>query len=196
MKAFRIGVIYLTDENIVALYLQRSEQAIDETSAKYSKYCETIAFNILRNTEDVQECVNDTFLRAWHAIPPAHPSCLSTFLGKITRNLSFDTFKKKKTQKRGNGCVDIALSELEECVPSTTSVEQAVEGNILTEAINAFLGKLRKQQRDVFVCRYWYMNTVSEIAANYGISESNVKVILLRTRNKLKIFLQEAGVAL
>jgi RNA polymerase sigma-70 factor (ECF subfamily) len=186
----------LTDESIVELYWNRSEQAIEETSRKYSKYCGTIAFNILRDIEDADECVNDTFLGAWNAIPSARPNRLSTFLGKITRNLSFNKFKLKNAKKRGDGMVDVVLSELEECIPSAISVEQEVEGNILSKVIDDFLGATQKQHRDVFVCRYWYSNTVSEIAADYGLSESNVKAILFRTRNKLKKHLQEAGVLL
>lgn len=186
----------MTDEKIVDLYLSRSEQAIEETSAKYSKYCGTIAFNILRDIEDADECVNDTFLGAWNAIPPSRPERLSTFLGKITRNLSFNKYKQKNAKKRGDGLAEVALSELEECIPSGISVEQEAEGNVLASLIDDFLGEIQKQHRDVFVCRYWYLNTISEIAADYGISESNVKAILFRTRNKLRNYLKEKEVSI
>lgn len=186
----------MTDKKIVELFWARSESAITETAAKYQHYCLSIAYNILRNSQDANECVNDTYWKTWNAIPIARPNRLSTFLGKITRNLSIDYYKKKHAERRGGGTVEIALSELKECVPSADSVEQEIEGNLLTETINHFLGGLSKQQRVIFVCRYWYFNTTSEIAADLGISESNVKTTLFRVRNKLKNYLKEAGIYL
>lgn len=192
----REGSVSMTDKKIVELFWARSESAITETAAKYQHYCLSIAYNILRNSQDANECVNDTYWKTWNAIPIARPNRLSTFLGKITRNLSIDYYKKKHAERRGGGTVEIALSELKECVPSADSVEQEIEGNLLTETINHFLGGLSKQQRVIFVCRYWYFNTTSEIAADLGISESNVKTTLFRVRNKLKNYLKEAGIYL
>lgn len=186
----------MNDNEIVDLFWQRVETAIDEASKKYAKYCYSISFRILYSNEDANECVNDTFFRAWNAIPPARPNCLSTFLGKITRNISLNRYEKMNAAKRGGGVVEMALSELEECVPSAMDVEQTVDETILTEIINSFLGTLPRQQRMIFVRRYWYLCTMSEIATDYGTTESNVRSILFRTRNKLKIYLQKEGITL
>lgn len=184
----------MNDEKIIELLWSRSETAITEIAAKYQKYCMSIAYNILRDLRDADECVNDTYLKTWNTIPTARPNRLSTFIGKITRNLSFDRYKKKNADKRGGGIVDVALSELEECIPSKADVEQEFEETMLVETINSFLKGLPKQQRMVFVCRYWYMNTIDEISENLGMSESNVKTTLFRLRNKLKLYLQKVGV--
>ena len=129
----------MDDSKIVELYLERSENAIAETSKKYTRYCHSISFNILHNSQDAEECVNDTYLRAWNAIPPNQPNQLSTFLGKITRNLSFNRYKQYSAEKRGFGQAELALSELEDCIPAKTDVEQASNEKELVEAINKFL---------------------------------------------------------
>ena len=186
----------MEDNQIVDLYWERSENAISETAAKYSRYCHFISFNILHNDEDAEECVNDTYFRAWNAIPPKRPNCLATFLGKITRNLSFDKYKNYSAEKRGHGQMEIALSELDEAIPSKTNIEQEIEENELAETLNKFLERLPKQKRVTFVQRYWYLLSIKEIAENSNASENQIKSTLFRTRNELKIFLEKEGVML
>ena len=186
----------MEDSKIVDLYWNRSETAINETEKKYSRYCHSISFNILHNNEDAEECVNDTYLRTWNAIPPKRPNCLMTFLGKITRNLSFDKYKKYSADKRGHGQIELSLSELEESVPDSANIEQDAEEHELTEILNKFLECLPRQKRIVFVQRYWYLMSIKEIAENSKASESQTKSTLFRTRNELKIFLEKEGVML
>jgi len=186
----------MDDCKIVDLYWARSESAIAETSSKYSKYCTYISYNILRNKEDADECVNDTYLCAWKAMPPQRPSLLSTFLGKITRNLSLNKYKHYTAEKRGAGQIEIALSELENCIPSNTNIEQTTDEILLVEVINNFVSALPKESRIVFVRRYWYLSEIKEIAEQYGMSESKVKSILFRTRNRLKLYLEKEGIIL
>jgi len=184
------------DSQIVDLYWERAENAISETATKYSRYCHFISFNILHNSEDAEECVNDTYFKAWNAMPPKRPNCLATFLGKITRNLSFDKYKEYSAEKRGRGQMELTLSELDEAIPSTTNVEQEVEENELAEILNKFIERLPKQKRVIFIQRYWYLLSIKEIADNSNASESQTKSTLFRTRNELKIFLEKEGVML
>lgn len=186
----------MKDSRIIDLYWERSENAIAETSKKYSRYCHSISFNVLHNHEDAEECVNDTFLRAWNAMPPQRPGRLATFLGKITRNLSINRYKKYTSEKRGSGQTALVLTELDECVPSFENVEQAVDEIALANAVNRFLASLPRTKRIVFMRRYWYLSPIKEIAEEYGMNENKVKSMLFRTRNELKGFLQEAGAAL
>ena len=183
----------MDDRQIINLFNERSEAAISETAAKYGKYCHAIAYNILYNEEDTEECVNDTYLKAWETIPPQEPNILSAFLGKITRNLAISKYRYYNSKKRGNGQVTLALEELAECIPSQSSTEQAVSDKLLVEAINRFLEELSLEKRKVFLQRYWYLHSVSEIAKEFSISESKVKMILLRVRGKLKQFLEKEG---
>ncbi len=183
----------MEDRNIIDLYWQRSEEAIAMTASKYGPYCRSIAWNILYNSEDTEECVNDTYLRAWNTIPPQRPRILQTFLGKITRNLSLDRWRKIHAQKR-ESCVLLALEELEECIPGSDG--NLSEDLAIREALNGFLRSLKPEQRKVFLRRYWYFCPVKEIAEDYGISESKVKMLLLRTREKLKAHLESEGVVL
>lgn len=184
------------DNNIIKLFWERSEEAIVETSKKYSNYCYTIAYNILYNNEDAEECVNDTYLRAWNTIPPDRPNCLATFLGKITRNLSLNKYKYHKAAKRGFGQVESAISELEACIPASTDTELLFDELVLTEAINNFLGNQKKIKRIVFIQRYWYLMPIKEIAEQFNMSESKAKSMLFRTRNELKGYLEKEGVIL
>ncbi|MBQ2902081.1 MAG: sigma-70 family RNA polymerase sigma factor [Agathobacter sp.] len=186
----------MDDSKIIALYFDRSEQAISETAKKYGRYCHYIAFQILHNTEDSEECVNDTYFRAWSVIPPKHPEHLRTFLGKITRNLSLNKWEKQIAQKRGNGQCEQVLEELIECIPSENNVEKIVEDRFILEILNDFLYKLPADKRKIFVCRYWYFSSIKEIAKAYGISESKVTVTLFRTRQMLKEVLEKEGVLL
>lgn len=183
----------MEDNLIVDLYWARSENAIAETAAKYGRYCYSIAYNILTNVEDANEAVNDTWLGAWNSIPPHRPSVLSTFLGKITRRVSINKWDERNAKKRGAGEIALALDELVDCVPSSQNVERTIERKELTRAINAFLAQLSETERDIFVCRYWFMSSIKEISANFKISESNAKTSLFRTRKKLYSYLQEEG---
>lgn len=186
----------MEDKKIVALYWDRSEDAISETANKYGRYCHYIAYSILQNDPDSEECVNDTYLRAWNAMPPKRPNSLQTFLGKITRNLSLNRYEMNTREKRGSGQIPLILDELQESVPAVDSVEQIIDDLALCELINRFVGTLSPKARKIFVRRYWYMSSVEEIAAEYGITESNVKVILFRTRNELKALMEKEGISL
>lgn len=186
----------MEDRQIIELYNKRSEAAISKTADKYGKYCHYVAYNILFNEQDCEECVNDTWLRAWNTIPPQQPDRLSTFLGKITRNLALDKYKYYNREKRGGGQTALVLDELNECLPAMDSTEQAVNDRLLVEVLNGFLRSLPAEKRQMFVRRYWYLSSVSEIAKDYDISESNVKVILLRIRSKLKKVLEKEGIVL
>ncbi|MDR1541145.1 MAG: sigma-70 family RNA polymerase sigma factor [Clostridiales bacterium] len=187
----------MEDDEIVELFWQRSESAIAATQIKYSKYCRSIAYSILRNYEDAQECVNDALVNVWNAIPPARPSVLCTFLGKITRNLSINALEKLKAQKRGLGQVPLVLSELDECVgQAECEALQRAELEAITDAVNAFLEQLDAEKRKVFVRRYWYASSLEEIACDYSMNVSKVKSILFRLRKKLKRELEKEGVSL
>ena len=181
----------MEDARIVELYWARSERAIDETSAKYGKYCYAIAHNILANAEDADESVNDTYLAAWNSIPPHRPAILSTFLGKIARRISIDKWRARSAEKRGGGELALALDELSECVPSDTNVEQIVEAEELGKAIDRFVMALPIMERRVFICRYWYLDPVASICQQFGFSQSKVKVMLHRTRKSLRSYLEK-----
>lgn len=192
----RKGKSVMEDSKIVDLYWERSESAVTETSSKYAKYCRYISFNILHNQQDVEECVNDTYLRAWNSMPTQRPNRLSTYLGKITRNLSINKYMGYTANKRGSGQVDLVLSELDECVPSPESVEQSVDEKLLLDIINCFLASLPRMNRIVFMRRYWYLSPIKEIAREYEMNENKVKSILFRLRNELKLFLEKEGINL
>lgn len=183
----------MDDTKIVQLYWDRNEQAIPATADKYGRYCASIAQNILGNKEDAEECVNDTYISAWNSMPPHRPDILSTFLGKITRNLSFNRYKYNTANKRGGGEVALVLDEIAELVSGTESVEQEVLRKELVKAIDAFLDGLPDDKRRIFVCRYWYFDNVSDIASLFGMSENNVSVTLNRLRLKLHNYLLERG---
>lgn len=183
----------MDDSQILELYRARSENAIAETANKYGKYCHYIARNILHDNEESEECVNDTYLKAWEMIPPRQPKQLGTFLGKITRNLALNKYKHDTTQKRGAGQVSLVLDELQECLPDGSNVEQVVDELVLTETLNQFLASLPTETRKVFMRRYWYLNSIKEIAADFDMSESKVKMLLLRARNELKKTLEKEG---
>lgn len=187
------GGLSIEDREIVNLYWERNSNAIKETASKYGGYCKAIAKNILGNNEDAEECVNDTYLNTWNSIPPNRPNVLSTYLGKITRNLSFDRFRQRHADKRGGGEIELVLDELGECVSGADSVEQKVEKKELIRAINSFLDTLSQEKCNIFLCRYWYAIPVSEIATRFGMSEGNVSVTLTRIRIKLKNYLKERG---
>ncbi len=183
----------MEDKDIVALYWQRSQKAVEETASKYGKYCYSIAYNILNNNEDAEECVNDTYIDAWNSIPPHRPSIFSTFLGKITRRIAIDKWRKSNAQKRGGGELPLVLEELGECVASIHNVEHTVEHRMLSEVIKDFVKKLPETERSVFICRYWYMDSIEVICKQFHFSQSKVKSMLLRTRTKLRNKLNKEG---
>ncbi len=181
----------MEDSQIVALYFRRSEQAIQETDNKYGHYCFQIANGILSSPEDGEECVSDTYMTVWKSIPPNRPLHLAPFLGKITRHIALDRWRKRFSLKRGGGEVALALEELEDCLPGKDSPEAELRRKEFRDGLNRFLGKLPEQERMIFVCRYWYLRSVKEISEKTGLSESNVKTRLFRTRSKLRTFLAE-----
>lgn len=183
----------MQDDQIVALYWQRDEHAIQETEQKYGRYLSKIAYNILSDSEDCKECINDTYLKAWNSIPPHRPGALAAYLGKITRELAIDIFRTRNRKKRQASEYALSLSELEECVPDTVSTEQSADLHLLAEAINSYLSSLSREARVTFVGRYYYMDSLKEIAAYQGMSEAKVKSMLYRTRQGLKIYLQQEG---
>lgn len=183
----------MEDVKIVELYFNRDEKAISETQIKYGKYCYNISYNILSNNEDVQECLNDTYLHAWNSIPPNKPSILSTYLGKIIRRLSIDSYRKSKAQKRGGSEYTLSLDELDECLSNNVDSKDLVDEKILTETINAFLSRLSKTERTIFVLRYFNFDSINEISKHFGFKESKTKMILKRTRDKLKDYLNKKG---
>lgn len=183
----------MDDAQIVGLYWRRDESAITETALKYGSYCYAIAYQILGNNGDAEESVNDTYLDAWNSIPPHRPSVLSTFLGKITRRISIDRWRRHNAEKRGGGQIAVVLDELTECLSDGKSVEQAVEQQLLSEVISAFVKTLPDAEQRVFLCRYFYLDPVDEIARRFGFSVSKVKSMLFRTREKLRRKLRKEG---
>ena len=151
---------------------------------------------ILNSREDSEECVNDTWLRAWDSMPPGRPSCLCAFLGKITRNLSISRWRKNHAGKRGSGEMQLVLTELEDCIPSVGSVEEELEGKELAASIDRFLKSLGEESRNIFVRRYFYLDSVREVADRFGVSESKVKSLLFRLRNRLREHLEKEGIEL
>lgn len=186
----------MDDKQIVDLYWERSETAISETAKKYGRYCHYIAFNILYNDEDSEECVNDTYLNAWNSMPSNRPSVLKTFLGKLTRNLSLNRYKQLTAEKRGKGQMPLVIDELHECLPAAGNTENVVDDMVLAEVLNRFLAALGAEQRRIFMRRYWYLSPVKEIAADYSIGESKVKMSLLRSRGELKSLLEKEGISI
>ena len=180
----------MEDQEIISLYWARSDRALTETANKYGGWCLSIARRIVCTYEDAEECVQDTWLHAWNAIPPARPERLKAFLGRITRNLSLDRLRLESREKRGGGEAQLCFEELEACLAGT---EEAVDRMALQQALNRFLGDCPKTSRIIFLKRYWYFQSVAEIADALGMSQSKIKMTLLRTRNALKDRLQAEG---
>ncbi len=185
----------MDDAKIIDLYWMRSESAIGETAKKYGSYCRSIAFRILHNDQDSEECVNDTWLGAWNAMPPKRPAVLSTFLGRITRNLALNRWKQVRAEKRGAGEMTVALEELRECVPAQDGAS-ALDDMALADVLSRFLFSLPQEAQKFFVQRYWYVCSIREIADSCGVGASKVKMSLLRSRQGLQKFLQKEGIAL
>ena len=183
----------MEDAKIVELYWARSERAISETAAKYGNYCRTIAFNILADAGDAEECLNDTYMKAWNSMPQNRPGRLAPYLGKLTRWLSLTRLRENNSLKRGGGELPLVLDELAEVLDSGTDVQRALEIRELNIALCHLLGHLEQEERDVFLSRYWYLASVQEIAEKYGFTQSKVSTMLHRTRKKLLRQLQEEG---
>ena len=184
----------MTDSDIIKLYFSRSERAIKETDLAYGKYCRSISFEILRDDQDCEEIVNDTYLKTWNSIPPKNPPSLKNFLGKIVRGLSINRLEHNNAQKRGGGQLDAVLEELEGCIPSYD--ENYSDSQRIRIIIDYFLHSLPQDKRRIFIRRYWYMSPISEIAEDLGVSEGKVKMILMRLRKELKNALERDGVTL
>ena len=183
----------MSDEKIVDLYWQRDEQAIKETDIKYKKFLLSMAMNIVHDMCDSEECLNDTYIGAWNAIPPARPNPLLTYLCKIVRNLSLKRYEFNTAIKR-NSTYDVAMEELESCLSSPETVESEIALKELTHIIENFLDSLSTENRVIFLRRYWFSDTYSDIAARVGMTEKNVSVRLTRIREKLRNYLTEREV--
>lgn len=183
----------MEDARIIELYWQRDESAIRSTEQKYGFYCYQVSYNILSDRQDAEECVSDTWLRAWNVMPPQRPDRLKLFLAKITRNLSLDCLKIRHAQKRGRGELPLILDELAECVADSGNVESEFIAKELTRDVNAFVRSLPEREGNLFIRRYFFCESVGQVARRYGLTEGNAAVILSRTRQKLKCFLQQKG---
>jgi len=183
----------MQDEKIVELYFARDEQAIAATSAKYNTYCMNIAMNILHNREDSEECVNDTYLAAWNNIPPEYPVYLCSYLVGIVRKISLSRLRARYADRRGGGEYALCYEELEECMQSGSDPQGDIEARELAQGISRALEKLSKTDRSIFVCRYWLIEPIADIAAALGYSESKVKCSLHRSREKIKKQLRREG---
>ena len=182
----------MDDNGIVALYWARDEQALHQTAKKYGTYCHTISYNILKNRQDAEECVNDTYMQAWNAMPPHRPAVLRAWLGKITRNLSINLYRAGRTQRRGGGRSAAVIEELLEC--AADGPEALLEAAELSRALDHFLRQLPQKDCCLFIRRYWYVDSMEEIARRYRIPLGSVKSSLFRTRKKLKAHLEKEGV--
>ena len=183
----------MTDTKIIELYWNRQESAITESNLKYGTYCRAIAYNILQQQEDSDECVSDTWLRAWKEIPPTRPQKLKYYFARITRNLALDSYRAKHAQKRGGANADLPFDELCDCVSDEKSIDDSITAQELGQAINRFLKTLSQREAALFVRRYFYAETVLSIAKRHHLSENNTAVILSRTRQKLRAFLLKEG---
>ena len=185
----------MEDKQIIELYFQRNETAISETANKYGAFCHKIAMNILSIHEDAEECVNDTYHSVWNQIPPTNPNSFRAFLGRITRNLSISRFRTLHAQKRYAG-MELMLSELEECIPTPDTVERTIEGKELTGYINEWLNALPEQEAILFLRRYWYGDSVKDLAKKTNITAAQMAQTMLRLRKNLKAYLMQKGVTI
>lgn len=183
----------MDDSKIIDLFLKRDENAIEHTRQKYGGLCYSVAYNILRDPEDSEEAVNDTYLGVWNAIPPHTPVIFSSFIARITRNISLKIWRYKHADKRQCNVTD-SLNELGECIPESDNVESVLECKELGEHIDRFLRTLKDRERVIFLRRYWYCDSVREIADKLDIGESKVKMQLMRTRQKLRSYFEKEGI--
>ena len=185
----------MEDKQIIALYFQRNESAITETATKYGAFCHKIAMNILSIHEDAEECVNDTYHSVWNQIPPTNPCSFRTFLGRITRNLSISRFRMMRAKKRYQG-IELMLSELEECIPASNTVEQTIETQELAVHISDWLYMQSEKDAMLFVRRYWYGDSVQNLAKKSNTTAAKMAQTMLRLRKSLKAYLEQKGVTL
>ena len=183
----------MEDREIVRLYFARDEQALSQTQRKYGGYCRVIAFRLLGDVQDAEECVNDLYLAAWNSIPPHSPARLSTYLGKLLRRICTDRIRHRTAQKRGAGELVPLLEELSECLAHPDTVDSLLDEQALVQTIRAFLDGLPPIQRRIFLCRYWHGEEISVIAARFHFSQSKIKSLLLRLRQRLKQQLRQEG---
>lgn len=183
----------MEDTEIIGLFQARNEKAISETEKKYKPYLHTIALNILGDERDSEECLNDTYFKTWNAIPPACPEKLSTFLGKITRNNAIDIYKKTHAKKRRTSEINIILDEIAEIIPDKNDVESEIDNQEFINEINAFLAALSEKNRKIFVCRYYFADSIEKISSEHNMSKNNIYVILSRTRDELRKYLTDKG---
>lgn len=183
----------MDDNDIIRLFNERNEKALSELSKKHGTYFTRLAEKILYNYEDSEVCVNDAYLKTWETIPPAKPNVLRAFVGKIVKRVAVSMLRRETAQKRGGGEFELVLDELEECVSDGGSVEEEFNGKQLSEEIGEFLKTCTETNRRIFVLRYWYCESVSEIAAELAIPENNISVSLFRTRQKLNEHLTKEG---
>lgn len=184
----------MQDKHIIALFQKRSKRAIPELIKAYQPYLHTISYHILKNSEDVDECLNDTYLKVWESIPPLIPLSLSSYIGKIIRNISLDRYRKQTSSKRGSGEFHLVLDELSDLVGDHYDVAQEVERKETMTVINNYLSKLTPIKRSIFILRYYHAYSIKEVAKKLDLSESNVKTTLLRERNELKVILTKKGI--
>ena len=182
----------MNDQDLIALYFERNEQASAETYRRFGGYCYTIANNILGSEQDAEECVNDVLIRLWNRIPPTRPDNFYGYIAAVTRSIARNRYAASRTQKRGGGEIELALDELFEC-SGPDNVERETDSRELGAALNAFLGTLKPDHRKIFVQRYWYFCPGEDIAENLHIKKSKVSVTLMRTRQKLRDYLEEEG---
>ena len=183
----------MEDHEIITLFKQRSEMAIIVIKEKYGRYCYQIAWNILENEQDVEEVLSDLWLHVWNSIPPQEPYAMRSFLAKITQNLAFDRYRKETAIKRGGTQLRLVMEELESCIPVDNSPEKVFDAKQLSYLIHSFVQNLSERDRSIFLRRYFYVNSTTEIAKKYQIKESCVLTVLSRTRKKLKIYLRKEG---
>ena len=183
----------MDDREIVELYWARAESAVEETQKKYGKYCHAIAMNILHSPWDAEECVNDTYLQAWNAIPPTKPRVFSLFLGTITRRIALDRRRKRDAQKRHSDQFTISLQELEECIFHEKSIDDTISAEMLSKEISKFLKTIPEEDCNLFVRRYWHFDSIADIGKRYGLGQSKIKMTLKRTRDKLLHHLEKEG---
>ena len=183
----------MDDQEIIARFFARDEEGLTAARARYEPYCAAVARSLLNDPRDQEECLSDTWLRAWNAIPPQRPRSLGAFLAKITRNLAINRLRDGNAQRRGGGQVPLALEELRECVSPEGSPEGELDRQAAVEALDRFLDGLPPLQREVFLRRYWYFDAMGDIARRYHMAEGSVKSSLFRTRRKLRDYLTQEG---
>lgn len=183
----------MEDRQIVDLYWARSERAITETDKKYGRYCHYIAYQILSDDLDAEEIVNDTYLKTWNTVPPNYPDPLKAYVGMISNQLALNRYEEKTALRRGGGKMPMVFHELDECIADDEAYAELCESVFFRDVLNRFIWSLPQKTRNIFVRRYWYASSLAEIAKEYGMKESNVAMLMFRTRQKLREFLQKEG---